>query len=167
MILQEGYIKKIEKLNIDIDQRFPDFCLVSSDGYLDVFEIKTPKTALIKLDKSHKNYYWSADISKAIAQAEKYIDVINKNSDRLRTYVKDKHNIDLRIIKPRGIIIAGNNEQLDKKDQQDDFRLLNDSLKNITVITYSDMAQRVRNIIYTFREFENKKAGRGKRSKKT
>jgi len=156
LLLQEGYIKIIDKMNIDIEPRLPDFCLITMDGYLDVMEIKTPQTTLLKFDKSHKNFYWSPDLSKAISQAEKYIDTIIKNTDRIRTHIKDKHNIDLRVIKPRGIIIAGQNDKLDGKEQQNDFRLLNESLKNLSVVTYSDMAQRMRNIIYTFRDFESK-----------
>ncbi|GEM_PF-1522239 len=156
LVLQEGYIKILDKMNIDIESRLPDFCLITTDGYLDVMEIKTPQTTLLKFDKSHKNYYWSPDIAKAISQAEKYIDTIIKNTDRIRTHIKDKHNIDLRVIKPRGIIIAGQNDKLAGKDQQNDFRLLNESLKNLSVVTYSDMVQRMRNIIYTFRDFESK-----------
>lgn len=157
LLLQEGYIEKIEKLNIDIDPKFPDFCLVTGDGYLDVLEIKTPDTPLLRYDDSHKNYYWSPDLAKAIAQTEKYIDVIAKNNDRVRNYIRDKYQIDLKIIKPRGIIIAGSAKSMIESDKRDDFRLLAGSLKNVEVMTYSELEQLMMNRLHTLRKINQGK----------
>jgi hypothetical protein len=153
LLLQDGYIKRIDKLNIDLDPKYPDFALATYDSYLDILEIKTPFTQLLKYDDSHSNYYWSPDLAKAISQIEKYIDVVNKNSDRLRNYIRDKHGIDLNIIKPRGVIIVGSyNEFTKNRGPQNDFRLLSESLKNVTIITYDDLVTRLKNKVYILKE---------------
>lgn len=156
LLFQDGYIQKLEKINIGVDIRFPDFCVITTDDYLDVIEIKVPSTRLLLQDKSHKNYYWSGDISKAISQTEKYLDSITKNADQIRRVLADKLGINLRIIKPRGIIIAGTTTEFDKnKEKADDFRLLNEGLKNITVVPYDELSRRVRNTIHVIRDLKN------------
>lgn len=164
LLLQDGYIKRIDKMNIDLDIKYPDFALATYDNYLDILEIKTPFTQLLKYDDSHSNYYWSPDLAKAIVQIEKYIDIVSKNSDRLRNYIRDKHGIDLNIIKPRGVVIVGSsNEFIKNRNAQNDFRLLSESLKNITVITYDDLVTRLKNKVYILKESVRK----SKRNKKS
>jgi hypothetical protein len=130
---------------------------VTYDNYLDILEIKTPFTTLLREDKSHGNYYWSSDVSKAIAQVENYIQAIEGIEDRLRNKVKDTYGIDLRIIRPRGIIFAGHSSQfMGKKPIQDDFRLLNQGLKNVTVVTYDELLTRLQNYIAALSDFKAK-----------
>ena len=156
LLFQDGYIQRLEKINIGVDIRFPDFCVITTDDYLDVIEIKIPSTRLLLQDKSHKNYYWSGEISKAISQTEKYLDSITKNADQIRRVLADKLGINLRIIKPRGIIIAGTTSEFEKnKEKADDFRLLNEGLKNITVVPYDELSRRVRNTIHVIRDLKN------------
>ncbi|MDO8686809.1 MAG: DUF4263 domain-containing protein [Candidatus Berkelbacteria bacterium] len=163
LLFQDGYIKKLEKINIGIEIKFPDFCVITADDYLDVIEIKVPSTRLLLQDKSHKNYYWSSELTKAISQTEKYIDTITKHAAQIRTNLADKHGINLRIIKPRGIVIAGSFSEFDKnKEKADDFRLLNEGLKNITVIPYDELARRVRNTIFIINDLSDKKGGKKK-----
>ncbi len=149
LYIQQGYIELIPKANISIvGTSYPDFLLVTHDGYLDILEIKTPFTQLLLEDKSHKNYYWSGEIAKAIAQIENYIQAIVEVGDTVKNKVKDTFGIDLRVIKPRGIIFAGNSNQFyGKKLIQDDFRLLNQGLKNVTVVPYDELLIRLQNYI--------------------
>jgi hypothetical protein len=147
LVIQQGYIELVPKANIGVvGTSYPDFLLVTYDGYLDILEIKTPFTQLLLEDKSHKNYYWSGEVSRAIAQVENYIQAIEEIGDRVRNKVKDIYGIDLRVIRPRGIIFAGNSNQFDgNKLIQDDFRLLNQGLKNVTVVTYDELLTRLQN----------------------
>lgn len=147
VILNPGYIKLIDKPNIEIvDTKFPDFLLITIDYYLDVYEIKTPKTQLLSYDDNHKNYFWSSNISQAISQIENYIEEVVSMKDKLTNRIRDKHKIDLRIIKPRGIIIAGNSKQLDNHNKTDDFRLLNESLRNCEIIPFDKFLERFRTL---------------------
>ena len=102
LIIQQGYINAIEKMNTAIGTtKYPDFCLVTHDGYLDILEIKKPTTLLLKLDSSRGNYYWDTEISKAMIQVENYIENISKHADKFRNYIFDTYNIILKLIRPR------------------------------------------------------------------
>lgn len=94
LLLQQGYITAIEKLNTTIgDTRFPDFLLVTHDNYLDVLEIKKPNTPILRADASRGNFYFDSEIAKAVIQTENYIDNITKQQDTIRAYLKDKHGL--------------------------------------------------------------------------
>ena len=84
----------------------------------------------------------------AIAQVENYIQAVEELGPTIRTKLRDIYSIDLRVIKPRGIIFAGNSGEFEgKKSVQDDFRLLNQGLKNVTVVTYDELLTRLQNYI--------------------
>lgn len=152
--IQQGYIAFVEKANIGvIGTKFPDFLLVTHDEYLDILEIKTPVSPLLTLDKSRNNYFWTSDLSKAISQAENYIHQVYVLGDKIRSEIKDKYGIELRVVRPRGVIIAGNTDQFSKnKKMSDDFRLLSQGLKNITIVTYDELLIRLQNYISVLTE---------------
>ena len=157
LIIQQGYIKAIEKMNVTIGgTKYPDFSLVTHDNYLDIMEIKKPTTKLTKYDDGRDNYYWDSEITKAIIQTENYIENISKQSEAGRNYIKDKYQIDLKIVKPRGIILAGNRSTFVSQKEKDDFRLLCQSAKNITFITYDELLQRLNNYIEVLEEHSQK-----------
>lgn len=148
LIIQQGYIQAIEKMNVIIGgTKYPDYSLVTHDGFLDILEIKKPSTPLLKLDVSRDNYYWETEISKALIQVENYIEHISRNADPVRSYIKDKYKIDLKVVRPRGIILAGQSLPHSVQKQKDDFRLLTQALKNITFVTYDELVTRLENYI--------------------
>ena len=170
LFFQDNYIRKIEKLNVIVaGTQFPDFLVVTSDGYLDILEIKKPSTQLLREDTSRHNFYWAPEIAKAISQVENYIDRVTKHSDAIRSKLRDDHNIDLRIIKPRGIVIAGQaSEFAGKPKRADDFRLLNEGLKNVEIVPYDELSQRLKNTIVSIEQLagaKKKKATKGRRKK--
>jgi len=155
LILNPSYIELIEKTNISLSIQLPDFLLLSVDNYIDVYEIKLPETPLLNLDESHKNYYWTAAISKAISQVENYIDSISKQAYGLAIEIRSQYSLDLNIVRPRGYIIAGHSNELKRSGKRkDNFRLLNESLKNTNVIPYDDFLVRFRNLSKTLKETE-------------
>lgn len=148
LIIQQGYIRVIEKLNIAIaTTKFPDFLLATHDGYIDILEIKKPNTSLLKLDKDRNNYYWDLELAKAISQTENYMAEVGRVRDTLRSQLKDIHKIDLQVLRPRGIILAGNRSAINDQKEKDDLRLLSLSLKNITIVTYDELLTRLSNYI--------------------
>lgn len=148
LIIQQGYIRVIEKINVAVAKtKFPDFLLVTHDGYLDILEIKKPSTSLLKLDPSRGNYYWDVELAKAISQTENYIAEVDRVRDVLRSELKDKHKIDLQVLRPRGIILAGDSRAINEQKEKDDLRLLSLSLKNITIVTYDELLARLSNYI--------------------
>lgn len=154
LLMQQGYIKTLEKLNVAIgDTKFPDFTLVTHDNYLDILEIKKPDTNLLKHDSSRGNYFWDTEVSKAISQTENYIEQINNKANDLRSYLIDKESINVKVVRPRGIILAGNTQKFDKQKERDDFRLLAQGLKNITILTYDELHIRLENYITVLKQF--------------
>lgn len=157
LLMQQGYIKALDKLNVSIGEtKFPDFCLVTHDNYLDILEIKKPDTNLLKLDPSRGNYYWDAEMSKAISQTENYIEQVANNADRLRSYLRDKYQLEIKAVRPRGIILAGNAQQFSDPKQRDDFRLLSQGIKAIAVLTYDELWTRISNYINVLEQFSAK-----------
>ena len=110
----------------------------------------------------------ASEIAKAISQVENYIDRVTKHSDAIRTKLRDDHNIDLRIIKPRGIVIAGRAAEFGGKPKRaDDFRLLNEGLKNVEIVPYDELSQRLKNTIVSIEQLAGaqEKARKGRQKK--
>jgi hypothetical protein len=164
LLMQQGYIKSLEKLNVAIgDTKFPDFCLVTHDNYLDILEIKRPDTGLLKLDSSRGNYYWDTEVSKAISQTENYIEHVSNNADALRSHLLDKENLNIKVVRPRGVILAGDaREFASEQKQRDDLRLLAQGLKNVTILTYDELLTRLENYIRVLEEFAGRTTATGR-----
>lgn len=141
-----NYVTTIEKQNVSVSVSYPDFVLVDVYGFIDVFEIKKHDTPLLSLDEDHDNYYWKTDVSKAIAQIENYIDEIVRNADDYIRAVKRKKTLDIRVVRPRGYIIAGTSKQFANKKESADFRKLGSSLKNINFILYDELLENLKNL---------------------
>ena len=139
LLLRSSYAQALEKKNVSLEGKFPDFMLVDPYGYVDVYEIKTPATVLLRYDNSRDNYYWSTDLAKAISQAENYLFQIERHSDDLATDLRKAKKLDITIVRPRGYIIAGVRRQLASSKMRDDFRILNESMKNLDVLFYDDL----------------------------
>lgn len=158
LIIQQGYLKAIEKMNISVGKtKFPDYSLVTFDGFLDILEIKKPNTNLIKEDTSRNNYYWDTEISKAIIQVENYIENISKNAESIRGFIKDEYNIELKVVRPRGIVLAGEYKKFVAQKEKDDFRLLTQANKNITFLTYDELVTRLENYIEVLETYSKPK----------
>jgi hypothetical protein len=93
---------------------------------------------LLRYDKGRGNYFWDAEISRAIIQTEKYISNIERHRFELENTLK-KSASQARIVRPSGFIIAGRRSDLKNEEMAEDFRVLNDSLKNVDVICFDDL----------------------------
>lgn len=141
-----NYVTTIEKQNVSLDISYPDFVLVDVYGFIDIFEIKRHDTSLFAFDESHENYYWKPEVAKAIAQIEGYIDAVVKNSPEFIRVVKRKKQFDVRVIRPRGYIIAGMSKQFDGDKEFEDFRKLSTALKNVSFILYDELLANLKNL---------------------
>jgi len=164
LIFYTNYTAIIEKKNISLSGKYPDFLPINVYNYLDIYEIKKPNTPLLNLDKSRDNYYWSKDLSKAIAQVESYLFYANRNSLELKEEIKRKEGLDIKVVRPRGFVIAGSHSQLKNEAMEDGLRLLNSSLKNIEVILYDDILNNLKVLLERLRG--SKKKGKQKIRKK-
>lgn len=139
LLFTTNYASTLEKESIAFKGKYPDFLLIDAYNYLDIYEIKKPNTNLLKKDKSRGNYYWDTELAKAISQVENYIATAERNGPGLREEIRKHKGIDVRVLKPRGFIIAGERKQLKGEPMEDNFRLLNNSLKNVEVILYDEL----------------------------
>lgn len=136
------------KLNLKGDKKEPDFIGVNHYYGVDVIEIKTHLKSALTRDRSHDNFAFSSELSKAIMQTTNYIDAIKqRNFAESEDYKKitestDKENLH----RPRGIIVISSNGRLinnqSKYDQdkiQRDFTKLRNSFDNIEIITFDEV----------------------------
>jgi hypothetical protein len=141
-----SYVTSIEKQNVSIDVSYPDFVLVDVYGFVDVFEIKRHDIQLLAFDESHENYYWKPEIAQAISQIENYIDELMRHSDDYMRAVKRKKQVTIRVVRPRGYIVAGTSKQFHGEKESGDFHKLGAALKNINFILYDELLERLKNL---------------------
>lgn len=155
-----GYVERFEKERIQGDKSLnvPDFIMLNTFGYLDVIEIKTHLTQLLAYDRGRKNFYWTSEAAKAISQAENYIDSLIKQEDVIIKNIRDEYGINnVDAVRPTVYVIASSKECLagpntsrfigkEGKKLQNDFRRVNNSLKNIRFVTYDELLSIFKNI---------------------
>lgn len=144
LMMLNTYAAVIEKPNVAIAVKYPDFMLVDAYGYVDIYEIKTPQTDVLKYDDGRDNYYWSTEAARAISQTEKYLDHVSKNRLAIAEDLKRKKGTEVNLVRPRGFVVVGTRKQLVNQTMKDDFRILNDSLKNIDILFFDDLLDNVR-----------------------
>ncbi|HEX6939498.1 MAG TPA: Shedu anti-phage system protein SduA domain-containing protein [Longimicrobiales bacterium] len=116
----------------------------TSDGYLEVVEIKTPfSEPLFRYDKSRGTYYPSSRLSQALGQVMRYIDEV----DRYRNVIiaKDKEDP----LKIRARLILGKDGG---GDQQAALRNFNSHLIRIEVLTFDQLARIAKRVLAVFEE---------------
>lgn len=128
----------------------PDFLLVDANGFVDILEIK--KADIRMLTQYRNNYVATREISGAIQQIEKYIFCLN-SSDKAKEDVSKKlteflpAGVEVKIVNPQGVLLAGRSNEF-TDEQKKDFELIKRQYKHMAdVMTYDDLAQRLRNII--------------------
>jgi len=149
-----GYVQKFDKELIMGDKtlNFPDFTMLNTFGYLDVFEIKTHLTQLLSFDNGRKNFYWTAEAARAISQCENYIDSLVKEEDTVIKNIRDEYHINsVDAVRPLAYIIASTKNGLAGpetnakytgkiyKKMWNDFRRLNNSLHNVSFVLYDEL----------------------------
>lgn len=145
-LLESKYVKILPELNVILrGSRNADFGMIDTKGYLDIFEIKKPDTPLLSTDTDRGNYYWHSSTVKALVQAEKYLYNAERKASSLAEDIKREERIDVKVIKPRAILIIGHSNQLDNEQKSDDFKVLRKSLKNIDIVLYDELLEGLEN----------------------
>ncbi len=137
---------KVELKDIEGDKKYPDFIGINHYNGLDVIEIKTHLKNALNWDKSHQNFYFSPELSKAIVQTTNYMDAIMQErfkqvDDRKKiTQFTDEENL----YHPRGIIVISSQSKLttkkgEKEKLKRDFTKLRNSLHNIEILTFNEV----------------------------
>ena len=112
------------------------------ESYIDIIEVKLPNEALFNFDNSHKNYYSTSNLTKAIAQTQNYIfELENKTLDE---EYQNKNNC--KIVRPQGVILFGSENELSDEEKKY-LRILNSSYHNLKIITYQQLLEKAKNAI--------------------
>jgi hypothetical protein len=102
-------------------------------GYRDIVELKRPDMPVLFYDEQHRNYYFSSDVSKAIGQCHRYLDVLQ---DAAAQGLRDHPEI--VAYHPRAIIVIGRSVRW-SKEQLRALHGLNSRLAGVTVMTYDQL----------------------------
>jgi len=153
-LFDNRYFQKINYKNIALGiTKYPDLVLVDIYGYIDFYELKKSDTKLLEYDNSHKTYYWSKQVSMVIAQVADYLQKARENSVSYAKSIKEQtatddfSGIDVNIINPRAIIVAGTSKELSTVQKQNHFKNLRESLKDIEFVLYDELLDRLKNLL--------------------
>lgn len=144
-----AYVNIVEEERIDIHHE-TDLPFEVEGGFMDIVEIKKPNFPFWTLDRQGNNYMYRGkfliahrEIQGAISQLTKYIFQAEKKVDS-DDYIKDHGGI--IPVKPKGLIIHGRSNDWEEYEWEA-FRLLNDELHNIQIITFDILLERAKNIL--------------------
>lgn len=141
------YIKKHPARQIGINSE-SDLIMETTDGFIDLIELKRPKFELFDYDTSHKSYYPSKELSKVIGQCMQYLKVL----DDYKLILERQHKF--KLLRPRIKIIVGRTDKF-IDEQYEVLRMLNSTLNHIQVISYDYLCLCGENIISYYSKEQN------------
>ncbi len=143
-VLGSEFVRILDERDIDTSN-ISDYLMQAYDGFLDIIEIKRPNGSLNfwATCTDHNNYVPSADLTKAITQATKYIYEVEREANSVK-FLEKVDNV--KTIKPRCILIFGRSNDWNNK-QKEAFRILNSSYHNLTIMTYDHVLLRAKRIL--------------------
>ncbi|AUJ27017.1 Shedu immune nuclease family protein [Virgibacillus dokdonensis] len=103
-----------------------------------LIEIKTPSTKLISSKYRSGVYSINTDITGSVVQVLGYKEQIMKDYLRLQESCGEE----FKVFNPHCVVIAGKIEKLEK-DQLQSFELYRKEMKNVVIITYDELFQKV------------------------
>lgn len=150
-----------------------DIILINHLGDIEIVELKRPDQYLFDYGNGRGKFYPSKDLAIAISQTERYITAIHKDNDdeylikgkKIREFINEEigNTMFVESIRPKGLIIIGSWKKLSKdydelsdkvkskvtKDDYDNdclqaYKELQHSLKNIKILTYSELLENAR-----------------------
>lgn len=102
-------------------------------GYRDIVELKRPDREVLLYDSDHRNFYFSADVSRALGQVHRYLDVLHQvAANGLRDHPE------IVAYHPRAIVVVGRSQGW-SKEKLKVLHGLNARLSGVTVMTYDQL----------------------------
>lgn len=138
------FVRILDEREIDT-ANITDYLMQAYDGFLDIIEIKRPSGNLKFWADSqdHGNYVPSSELTKAITQATKYIYEVEREANSVKFHERIGS---IKTIKPRCILIFGRSCDWNN-NQKEDYRILNSSYHNLTIMTYDHVLRRAKRIL--------------------
>lgn len=143
-IFGKNYVRRVPKRTIGLESR-ADLIYISVDGFADLVELKKsvlPNPILLP-DSSHKTFYPSRELSRALAQAMHYLQVIEDHRLQLVELVK------IPVLRPTITIVIGRSNNW-AEPMRNQLRILNSTLLNIKILTYDHLLAMGNNILQLY-----------------
>lgn len=155
-IFGNSYIGIIGERRTNISSTL-DHPLITEDGYLEIVEIKKPSFPFWKKTRSGESYLYrdkylvpNAELQCAISQGSNYIYETEQEMDS-RSWAETHDGI--YPLKPKCLIVHGRSNDWGDLESQS-FRLLNDRLHGISVITFDHLILRAKQTLELFKPEE-------------
>lgn len=118
----------------------------TANGLRDLFELKRPDMEPMKYDSTHKCYFWSRDVSMAIGQCHRYLDVLHEEAAKgLRDHPE------VVAYHPRATIVIGRSNDWSEA-QLRALHGLNARLHGISVMTYDQLLAQAEQLLKTLQD---------------
>jgi antiviral defense system Shedu protein SduA len=128
-----AYVVGDEVRNITIGTRIDLLLPTVIAGYRDLVELKRPNMEVLLYDSAHRNYYFSAEVSKAVGQCNRYLDVLHEVA---ANGLLDHPEI--VAYHPRATIVIGRSAGWEH-ERLKALHGLNGRLSGITIMTYDQL----------------------------
>lgn len=155
-VLGSQFVRILDERHIDV-QHISDFLMEAYDGFLDIVEIKRPEGGMSfwanMLD--HGNYIPSTELTKAVAQATRYIYEVEREANSVK-FLERVGGV--KTVKPRCILVFGRSQDWDDQ-QKEAYRIFNASFHNLSVLTYDHVLARAQRIAGIEMESKSERAG--------
>lgn len=123
-----------------------DLLLPTILGFRDIVELKRPDMAVLRYDKSHRNYYFSAESSAAIGQCHRYLDVLHEEAAK---GLRDHPHI--VAYHPLARVVIGRSREWDPEKTRA-LHGLNRRMHGITLMTYDHLLEQCEQLLKTLTE---------------
>jgi len=143
--LGTDYISKHSARKIGINT-ISDVIMVSTDGFIDLIELKLPSVPIFSYDSSHKCHYPSTALAVVLGQCMHYL----KKLDEYKLVLEREHKF--KVLRPRIKVIIGRTSDFNE-EQCEALRMLNSNLTHVQVISY-DYLMSCGNTIMSYYEQE-------------
>jgi hypothetical protein len=128
-----------------VDLMFPSVMT----GYRDLVELKRPDMEVLNFDTSHKNYYFTSEVSKVIGQCHRYLDVFQEEASRgLRDHPE------IVAYHPKATIVIGRSHNWNELKHKA-LHGLNRRLNCISIITFDQLLSQGERMIEIISEEHN------------
>jgi hypothetical protein len=102
-------------------------------GYRDLVELKRPSMDVLRWDENHRNYYFSSEVSRAIGQCHRYLDVLHEEAAKgLRDHPE------IVAYHPRATVVIGRSKGW-PEDKLRALHGLNRRLSGLNIMTYDHL----------------------------
>lgn len=140
-IFGNQYVMKDQERRISRNDNVDLLVTSVISGFRDIIELKKPTFTVLNYDTSHESYYFSAEVSKAVGQCHRYLDVFSEEA-----VMGLRDNREIVAYHPRATIVIGRSKDW-SEEQHRALHGLNSRMNGISILTYDHLLLQGRRLI--------------------